>query len=124
MNTGYSGKAGIWGDISGYGAINAKIYIKDMNRGLYYNFLQNEVKQLLAKPPAQGKMIFQGDWGPWHTSNVVKEKIVKPKLGVLDWAPKIPDLNPIETLWSTLDKKLTTKSFYSKVALIDHIQGE
>ena len=69
-------------------------------------------------------LIFQQDLAQWHTSNIVKEKIVKSKLGVLDWAPKMPDLNPVEMLGSTLDKKLTTKLFYSKAILIDRLQEE
>ena len=88
-----------------------------MNGEFYCDVLQNEVKQFLAKTPAQGKMVFQQDLSPWHTSNIVKEKIVKVKLRVLDCAPKSPDLNPVEMLWSILDKKLPTKPIYSKAAL-------
>ena len=36
-------------------------------------------------------------------SNIMKEKIAKLKLDLLDWAPKSPDLNRIEMLWSVLD---------------------
>ena len=68
--------------------------------------------------------MFQQDLAPWHTSNIVKEKIVKLKLRVLDWAPKSSDLNPVEMLWSILDKKLPTKPIYSKAALIDRLQEE
>ena len=93
-----------------------------MNRALYCDVLQNEVKQLVAKIHEQGKIVFQQDLAPCHTSNIVKEKIVKPRLGVLDWAPKMPDLNPVEMLWSILDKKLTTKPCHSKATLIDRLQ--
>ena len=123
-NTGDDGKVGICGGISGFEATNAKIYIENMNGELYYNVLQSEVKQFLAKTPAQGRMIFQQDLTPWYTSNIIKEKIVKPKLGVLDLTPKSPDLNSVEMRWSTLDKKSTTKPFYSKVALSDRLQEE
>ena len=54
----------------------------------------------------------------------MKEKIAKLKLDVLDWAPKSPDLNPIEMLWSILDKKLASKPMYSKAALMDRLQEE
>ena len=97
---------------------------ENMNGELYCDVLQNEVKQYLAKTSAQGKMVFQQDLAPWHTSNIVKEKIVNLKLRVLDWAPKSPDLNPIETLWSILDKRLATKPIYSKATLIDRLQEE
>ena len=52
------------------------------------------------------------------------EKIIKLKLGVLDYAPKSPDLNLVEILWSILDKKLITKPIYSKAALINRFEEE
>ena len=58
----------------------------------------------------------------WHTSSIVKEKLVKLKLRVLDWARKSPALNLVEMLWSVLDKKSATKLNYLKEALIDHLQ--
>ena len=67
-----------------------------MNGELCYDVLQNEVKQFLAKTPAQGKIVFQQDLASWNTSDIVKEKIVKLKLKVLDWALKSSDMNPVE----------------------------
>ena len=45
-------------------------------------------------------------------------------LKVLKWAPKSPDLNPMEMLWSTLDKNLASKSIYSKLTLQNRLQQE
>ena len=123
-NTGDGGKVGIWGGISGFGTTNAKIYTENMNGELYCDVLQNEMQQFLAKIPAQGKMVFQQDLTSWHTSNIVKEKIAKVKLIMLDWALKSPDLNPVEVPWSTLDKRLAAKSIYLKVALIERLEEE
>ena len=53
-----------------------------------------------------------------------ERKIAKLKLNLLDWAPKSPDLSPIEMLWSILDKKLASKLIYSKAALMDRLQEE
>ena len=78
------GKARILGGISNFGTINAKIYTENMNGELYCDVLQNEVKQVLAKIPAHGKIVFQQDLAPWHTSNIFKEKTVKLKLRILD----------------------------------------
>ena len=66
-NASDGGKAGIWGIISGFGATDAKIYTENMNGELYCDVLQNEVRQFLAKTPAQGKMVFQQDLTQWHT---------------------------------------------------------
>lgn len=123
-NTGDGGKIGIWGGISGFGTTAAKIYTENMNGHLYCDVLQHELKKFITKIPKKTKMIYQQDLAPWHTSDIVKEKIAKLKLNVLDWAPKSPDLNPIEMLWSILDKKLASKPIYSKQALKDRLQEE
>ena len=57
-NIGDGEKVGICGGISDFGATNAKIYFGSMNGELCCNVLQNEVKQFLAKTPAQGKVVF------------------------------------------------------------------
>ena len=48
-NTSDGGKVGIWGGISGLGTKNATIYTGNMNEQLYYDVLQNKVKEFLAK---------------------------------------------------------------------------
>ena len=48
----------------------------------------------------------------------------KLKLTVLDWIPKSPDLNPIEILWSILDKRLASRPIYSRAALMERLQEE
>ena len=108
-NTGDGGKVGI----SGFGTTAAKIYKDNMNGQLYCDTLQMELKHSLKKIPKQTKVTHQQDLAPWHTSDIVKDKIAKLKLTVLDWVPKSPDLNPIEMLWSILDKLLTSRPIYS-----------
>ena len=109
-NTDDGEKVEIWGGILGCGTTNERIYTENMNGELYCDFLQNEMKQFLAKMPVQqGKMMFEQDLAPWHTSNIVKEKIAKLRLRMLGWALKSPDLNPIGMLWSILDKKMAAK---------------
>ena len=97
-DTGDGGKIGIWAGILGFGTTNAKTYTENMNEELYCDVLQNDVKQFLAKIVAQRKMVFEQDLVPRHMSIIVKEKIVKLKLRVLDWALKSSDLNPVEML--------------------------
>ena len=124
MNTGDGGKVGIWGGISGEGTMSARIFDGTMNGMVYCDVLQKELKQSMAKLPKKTMFIFQQDLAPWHTSNLVKEKISKMKLNVLPWTAKSPDLNPIEMLWSILDKKLAAKPIYSKSELFSRLQSE
>lgn len=59
-----------------------------------------------------------------HRMYIVKQKIRDLKLNLLNWAPKSPDLNPIEMLWSIIDKKLAATPIYSKTALQQRLNEE
>ena len=74
-NSGDGGKVGIWGGISGFRTTAAKIYTDNMNGQLYCDILQMKLKHSLKKIPKLTKVIYQQDLVPWHTSDIVKEKI-------------------------------------------------
>ena len=95
-----------------------------MNGMTYCEVLRHELVQSMSMVPNKSELIFQQDLAPWHTSNIVQATIKQMKLKVLDWAPKSPDLNPVEILWSILDKILASKPIYSKLALQDRLQQE
>ena len=89
------------------GLTTTKIYTKNMTGQLYGNVLETEMKRFMAKLPKKTKMIYQENFVPWQVSNIAKDKIASLQLIVLGWAPKDPDFNPIDMLWSILDKRLT-----------------
>ena len=78
----------------------------------------------MGKLPGKTSIVFQDDWALCHILDIVKDKIAKMKLKVLDWPLKSSDLNPIEMLWSILDKKLASKPIYSKSTLFIRLQEE
>ena len=71
----------------------------------------------MAKLHDKGKIISQQDLAPWHISNMVKAKMKKIKYKVLNWPTKSTNLNPIESVWSILDKKLMGTPIYNKATL-------
>ena len=113
MNTADGGKADIWGGISGDGTTAARIFEGTMNGMLYCDVLRQELTQSMGKLRNKFAYTFQQDLTPWHTSKLVQEKIAKLRLNVLERPAKSLDLNPIEMLWSILDKKLAAKPIYS-----------
>ena len=50
--------------------------------------------------------IFQKDSDPKHTSHLVKNYLRNQRIEVLSCPPQSPDLNPIENLWSELNRQL------------------
>ena len=50
--------------------------------------------------------IFQQDNAPVHTSRRTREWMQAEDIDLLPWPSKSPDLNPIETVWDLLDRKL------------------
>ena len=124
MNSGDGGTAGMWGSISADGTTAARIFEGIMNETLYCDVLQQELTQSMGKLPNKSAYTFQQDLAPWHTSKLVQEKMAKLKLNVLEWPAKSPDLNPIEMLWSILDKKLAAKSIYSIMELHQRLEEE
>ena len=123
-NTGDGGEVGIWSCISDFGTTTANVYTENINGQLYCDVLETELKRSMARFPKKTKMFYQQDVAPWDTSNIVKDKIAKLKVNVLDWAPKTRDLNPIEKLWSILDKNLTSKPIYLRTALMERLEEE
>lgn len=99
------GSVMVWGCFS-YSGIGPICQITEkMDRFLYKNILENEML-----PYADENMpliwVFQHDNDPKHTSKVVSEWLKASNVRVLQWPAQSPDLNPIENLWSIVDRQI------------------
>ena len=55
-----------WSDISDFGTTIGKVYMENINRQLYCDVLETELKRSMAKFLKKTKMVFQEDLVPWQ----------------------------------------------------------
>jgi len=60
------------------------------------------------------------DNDPKHTAKIIKKFIEEEKIPILEWPPQSLDLNPIENLWNTIDKRIDC----SKTTNLDNLWEE
>ena len=91
---------------------------------MYCDIFSGELKQSMAKSHDKDRIIDQRDLASWHAYDMVKAKMKKIKVKVLDRPAKSLDLNSIELIWSVLDKKLMNTPTYNKATVRKRIEEE
>jgi hypothetical protein len=65
---------------------------------------------------------FQQDNDTKHTDKRVKEWVLDYNCIAMDWPSQVPDLNPIENLWSILDRQLCNRKCNSEAELFQALK--
>jgi transposase len=94
----------VWGCFCWYGTGRLYKVRGIMEKMQYKSILQREMLTSARELYPDGDFIFQQDNDPKHTSKVVKRYLEYKDVNVLHWPAQSHDLNPIENLWSILDK--------------------
>jgi hypothetical protein len=115
-------KVMVWGCFTASGVGHLHRIDGIMDAKMYKQILIHHMRPSVRDLFGNGHYIFQQDNDPKHTSNTVKTYIRNARLPVMDWPAQSPDLNPIENLWSILDKNTSARKCQSLEELYEHLK--
>lgn len=95
----------VWGCFSWYG-VGPLFRINGIMNAEMYKHILKDVMLPYARSDMPLIWKFMHDNDPKHTAKIIKKFIEKEKISILEWPPQSPDLNPIENLWNTIDKRI------------------
>ncbi len=96
----------IWAAMSSAG-VGPLCFLKStVNAAIYQDILEHFMLPSADKLYGDADFIFQQDLAPAHTAKGTKSWFNDHGVTVLDWPANSPDLNPIETLWCIVKRKM------------------
>jgi len=119
------GKLMMWGCMTYYGLGDACWIKENLNAERYVEILSDYVPASRDWYGMEVKdFVFQHDNSKIHTSWIATKFLKERKIKVLDWPSRSPELNPIENLWSEIERRLDDYKEASKTIdeLWDRIQ--
>lgn len=114
----YPTKVMMWSVMSAKGAGRLHVVEGMMNTEQYVHVLNTRLLAQVRDWFPGSRFTFMQDGAPCHTSKVSMAWLRRNNIPVLDWPGNSPDLNPIETLWGIVKRRLRAQTITTKNQLI------
>ena len=114
----------IWGCFAAHGVGILHLIDGIMDQHIYLDIVENCLLPSADLLFGRENWIFQQDNDPKHTARRVKDFITDNDIPTFGWPAQSPDLNPIENLWSILDKKLVNRKVNTTPELFKLLKQE
>lgn len=118
-------KINVWGSFAANGVGMLHRIEGIMDRFVYLDIVENCLipsRDLLFADIGTENSLVQQDNDPKHTALIIKEYWQDNNIAVLDWPSQSPDLNPIENLWSILDRNLKDRRPSNETELFEELK--
>lgn len=112
----------VWGCFCAHGVGNLYRIQGILKKEQCLTMLEEQVMPSAVRLFDNQNWIFQQDNDPKHTSKVCKKWVSDHIQQTFAWPPQSPDLNPIENLWSILDRNLSKRAPNNEDELFQAIQ--
>jgi transposase len=95
-------KVTLWGCFCSQGVGAGRIFLGDLNKELYCDILENNLKPTYLRFFPRGVWRFLQDNASPHVNEAVNVWMHNHGIHIIEFPPRSPDLNPIENLWHIL----------------------
>lgn len=111
----------VWGAFSWHG-VGPLVRVQGIMDQHQYKAILQDSMVVFADDNLPVNYLFQHDNDPKHTSRLVKQFLRESYVDVMDWPAQSPDLNPIEHVWSHVERELSSQICSSADRLFAKIQ--
>lgn len=111
-------KVMVWSAMCYKGTGRLHIVEGNMNSKNYIEVLKDRLVPQLNQWYPDGDAIFMQDGAPCHTAKNSISFLESKGIQLLNWPGNSPDLNPIETLWAIIKRRLKGKTIKTKKEMI------